>query len=219
MLIKNIDTVFKLLKKESKKWKNPFVTELQGFERNPFNTLISCILSLRTKDDVTANASKRILSIVKKPETMLRLPLKKIEQLIYPVGFYRTKAKRLKEICKVLVEKYNSRVPAKFDELVRLNGIGPKTASIVIVYGHKKPEFIPVDVHVHVISNRLGWVRTKTPEKTMEELMKVIPKKYWYDLNDLFVQFGQNICITVSPLCSRCPVMVFCPQIGVDRSR
>lgn len=218
-MIKNIDLILKLLKKESKKWKNPFVTELENFERNPFNTLFSCILSLRTKDNVTAKASKRLLSKVKKPEDMLKLSTKKIEKLIYPVGFYKTKAKRIKEISKVLIKKYNSKVPSDFDELMKLKGVGKKTAAIVVVYGHKNPQFIPVDIHVHVIANRLGWVKTKTPENTMDELMKVVPKRYWYDLNDLFVQFGQNICITVSPWCSRCIIKKFCPKIRVTRSR
>jgi endonuclease-3 len=219
MLIKNIDKIIKLIKKESKKWKNPFVSELPNLPREPFNTLVSCILSLRTKDEVTAKASKRLFSLALTAEKMVKLPTKKIEKAIYPVGFYKIKAKRIKEICKVLIEKYKRKVPDDFDELLKLKGVGVKTAGIVMVYGHKKPIRIPADIHVHVIANRLGWVKTKAPEKTEEELMKKVPKKYWYDLNDLFVQFGQNICITISPWCSRCPIEKLCPKIGITRSR
>lgn len=218
-MIKNIDTLFRLLKKESKKWKRPFVSEWAEVVRSPYTTLISCILSLRTKDEVTAKASLKLLKNHNTPQKILKLSYKQIEKLIYPVGFYKTKAKRIKEISKVLIEKYNSKVPNDFDKLMKLKGVGEKTAAITMVYGHKNPEFIPVDVHVHVIANRLGWVKTKTPEKTMEELMKIVPKRYWYDLNELFVQFGQNVCVTVSPKCSVCPIDKLCPKISVSRRR
>jgi endonuclease-3 len=118
-----------------------------------------------------------------------------------------------------LIREYNGKVPCNFDELMKLKGVGRKTAAITMVYGHNKPDFIPVDVHVHVIANRLGWIKTKNADKTMEELMKIVPKKYWYDLNDLFVRLGQNICTTNSPFCSRCPITIYCPKIGVVKSR
>lgn len=213
------EIIFKLLKKELKKYERPFVSEWAEVIRSPFTTLISCLISLRTKDDVTAKASLRLLKKNNTPEKLVKLSVNQIEKLIYPAGFYKTKAKRIKEICKVLIDKYHSKVPNDFDELLTLKGVGPKTASIVIVYGHKKPDFIPVDVHVHVIANRLGWIKTKTPEKSMGELMKVVPKRYWYDINELFVQFGQNICITVSPWCSRCLIKKYCKRIGIERSR
>ena len=217
--IRHIGTIVRLLKKESKKWKRPFVSAWAEIVRDPFTTLISCLLSLRTKDEVTAKASLRLLGKYSTPEKILRLSTKQIEKLIYPVGFYKTKSRRIKEISRILIKKYNSKVPDDFDELMKLKGVGEKTAAITMVYGHRKADFIPVDVHVHVIANRLGWVKTKTPEKTMEELMKIIPKKYWYDLNDLFVQFGQHVCITVSPWCSICPIKKYCPRVGMVRSR
>ena len=219
MYKKNIDKIIRILKKEMKPYKNPIVTELSTRSKDPFIVLISCILSLRTKDDVTAEASKRLFKLADTPYKMVKLNTKTISKAIYPVGFYPTKAKRIKEICKVLIEEYNGEVPTKFEKLLKLKGVGPKTASIVVVYGHGKADFIPVDVHVHVVANRLGWIKTKTAEESMPELMKIIPRKYWYDLNDLLVKFGQNICITVSPWCSKCPVEKFCPKIGVKRHR
>jgi endonuclease-3 len=139
--------------------------------------------------------------------------------LIYPVGFYKTKAKRIKDISKILLENYNGKVPNDFDELLKLKGVGRKTAAIVMVYGHKIASFIPVDVHVHVITNRLGWVKSKSPDETMDKLMTFIPKNYWADLNSLFVSFGQNICKTTSPWCSKCPIERFCPKISVYQNR
>ncbi len=219
MKIKNIDKIIKLLKKESKNWEYPFVSGWQRVVRSPFTTLISCILSLRTKDEVTAKASIKLLKKHNTPEKILKLSNKQIEKLIYPVGFYPTKAKRIKEICRVLIEKYNSKVPDNFDELIKLKGVGPKTASITVVYGFNKPHHIAVDSHVFQVTNRLGWVKTKTPEKTQPELEQIIPKKYWYDFNELFVQFGQNVCVPVSPWCSKCPINRYCPKVGVNRSR
>src|SRR3989338_1472143 len=158
---KRFEQVFSRLKLESKRWKSPFVTMTGGITHTPFTTLVSCLLSLRTKDDVTAKASLRLLKKHNTPEKIIRLSNKEIEKLIFPVGFYRTKAKRIKEISKVLIDKYDSKVPDEFDELIKFKGVGPKTASIVMVYGHNKAEFIPVDVHVHVIANRLGWIKSK----------------------------------------------------------
>ncbi len=217
--IRNIGKIIKILKKESKNWKYPFVSEWSRVVKDPFTTLISCLLSLRTKDETTAKASVRLLKKYNTPQKILKLGNKQIEKLIYPVGFYKTKAKRIREICKVLIEKYNGKVPDTFEELIKLKGVGPKTASITVVYGFNKNHHIPVDVHVHVIANRLGWIKTKTPEKSQIELEKIIPKKYWYGINELFVQFGQNICITISPWCSRCPIEKFCPRVGVKKSR
>jgi len=216
--LKNIEKIIKILKKETKKYKNPVVTEV-SYDNNPYKVLISCLLSLRTKDEVTAKATNRLFKEIKTPKDVLNLSRKQIENLIYPVGFYRTKAKRIKEISKTLIEKYKSKVPSDIDELLKFKGVGRKTASIVMVYGFKKIDYIPVDIHVHVISNRLGWVKTKTPEQTMDKLMKIMPKKYWFDLNNLLVIHGQNICLTISPFCSKCPVNKYCPRIGIKRSR
>lgn len=219
LMVKDVAKVIGILKKESKKFKKPFVSDWAEIVKSPYTTLISCLLSLRTKDDVTAKASLRLLKGNRTPEKVLKLSVKKIEKLIYPVGFYRTKARRIKEISKVLIDKYKSKVPKDFDELMKLKGVGKKTAAITMVYGHQKADFIPVDVHVHVIANRLNWVKTKTPDETMDDLMKVVPKRYWYDLNDLFVQFGQNVCVTISPKCSICPINELCPKVNVTNRR
>ncbi|HLC73071.1 MAG TPA: endonuclease III [Candidatus Nanoarchaeia archaeon] len=216
--MQNIDTIIKILKANHKTFKKPIVTEISE-ERNPFKVLISCLLSLRTRDEVTEKASLRLFNIADKPEELLKLSNKKIESLIYPVSFYKVKTKRIKEICNVLINKYNSKVPNTLEELLKLKGVGRKTAAITLVYGFGIDNYIPVDVHVHVMANRLGWVKTKNADETMDALMKVIHKKYWYDLNDLLVAYGQNICLTRSPICSKCKIAKFCPRIGVTQSR
>jgi len=215
----HIDKIMNALKQNSQLFKRPIVSEIAEIRKDAYMVLISCILSLRTKDDVTDNAAIKLFKLAKTPKQMLKLTETQISKVIYPVGFYKTKAKRIKELSKVLVEKYNSKVPDDFHELMKLKGVGKKTAAITMVYGHMKADFIPVDIHVHVIANRLGWVKTKSPEKTMDKLMEIVPKKYWYDLNDLFVQFGQNICLTISPFCSKCVIRKYCPRIDVKRSR
>ena len=215
----NINIVLKLIKKECRKYNNPIVTEISDLTKNPFKVLISCILSLRTKDAVTAKASKRLFEIADTPEKILKLRTKEIEKLIYPVGFYKTKAKNLKSICRDLKEKYNGNVPNSEEELLKLKVVGRKTMGITMCYGFNKCSHIPVDSHVHQVTNRLNWVKTKMPEQTEKELYKIIPKKHWRNFNDLFVKFGQNICVPVSPFCSRCPLNKYCQKIGVKRSR
>ncbi len=199
-------------------WKKPVVTEMAQRRRDPFRVLISCILSLRTKDEVTKEASKRLFEAASTPEEMLKLSEEEIAKLIYPVGFYNTKAKNIKEICRTLVEKYNGRVPDTMDELLKLKGVGRKTANLVLVEGYDKPG-ICVDTHVHRICNRLGWVQTKTPEETERELRRILPRKYWKEINRWFVAFGKTICRPISPLCSKCPVEELCPKIGVEKHR
>jgi len=217
--MKDIGKIITLLKKESKNWKRPFLSAWAEINRNPFTTLISCILSLRTKDAVTANASLRLLKKYNTPEKILRLSENQIEKLIYPAGFYKTKARRIREICRVLIKEYSGKVPKNFDELMKLKGVGRKTANIVMVYGFKQPEYLPIDTHCNRIPNRLGWIKTKTPEETENALSNILPKKYWYDFNDLFVQFGQNLCLPVSPFCSKCPIRKYCRRVGVKVSR
>jgi len=216
-----IGKIINLIKKEcnNKNFQIPIVTEVSDLHNDPFKVLISCVLSLRTKDAVTAKASNNLFKVANTPEKILKLEVKEIEKLIYPVGFYKTKAKNLKEICKVLIEKHNSKVPDSEEELLKLKGVGRKTMGIVMCYGFHKNSHIPVDSHVHEVANRLGWVKTKTPEQTEQELMKIIPKKYWHDLNDLFVKYGQNICVPVSPYCSKCVVNKYCNKIGIKYSR
>lgn len=219
--IKHLDEIFKLLKKELEKYTMPVVShpDWDDIVNTPFTTLISCLLSLRTKDDVTAKASYRLFKKYNTPKQFITVSEDEIQSLIYPVGFYKTKAKRIKDISKTLLEKYNGEVPNDFNELLKLKGVGRKTANIVMVYGHKKKGFLPIDTHCHKIPNRLGWVKTKTPEQTEHELKKVLPKKYWDDFNHLFVKFGQTICVPISPFCSKCPIEKYCKKILVLKSR
>lgn len=218
--IEHVDELFKLLKKGLRKFETPVINRAKrDIDDTPFNTLISCVLSLRTKDNVTEQASLRLLKKYNTPEKILTLSEKRISELIYPVGFYKTKAKRLKEISKTLIDDYSSKVPEDFDELLKLKGVGRKTANIVMVYGHKKTGYLPIDTHCHKIPNRLGWIKTKTPEETEVALRKILPEKYWDDFNDLFVTFGQNICVPISPFCSTCPIEKYCKKINVKSSR
>ena len=219
--IKHVDEIFRLLKTELEQYSHPVVSRAKWNKiiKSPFTTLISCVLSLRTKDEVTEQASIRLLKEYNTPEKLVRLPEKQIQSLIYPVGFYKTKAKRIKEISEALIERYNGSVPDDFDELLKLRGVGRKTANIVMVYGHKKKGYLPIDTHCHRIPNRLGWINTKTPEQTEKELKKILPEKYWNDFNHLFVTFGQTICVPVAPFCSRCPIQHYCKQVFVMKSR
>jgi len=219
--IKNLKEIFSILKEELEKYNRPVVSH-PGWDdivETPFTTLISCLLSLRTKDEVTAQASYRLLKKYNTPKQFKKVSEKEIQSLIYPVGFYKTKAKRIKDISKILLEKYNGKVPNDFDELLKLKGVGRKTANIVMVYGHKKQNYLPIDIHCHRIPNRLGWINTKTPKQTEEELKKILPKKYWSDFNHLFVKFGQTICVPVSPFCSKCPINKYCKQVSVIKNR
>ena len=215
---KTIEKVLKIMEERYKEFNDPIVTEIAERTRDPFRILISTILSLRTKDEVTAEASKRLFRVADTPERILNLKTNRIERLIYPVGFYKTKAKWLKQVCRILVEEYNGRVPDTIDELLRLPGVGRKTANLVITLGYGKPG-ICVDTHVHRISNRLGYVDTKTPEQTEMELRKKLPPRWWIKYNDLLVTWGQNICTPISPRCSICPLAKYCEKKGVKKSR
>ncbi len=211
--------VLDILEKEFPKWNAPVVSLMAKREhRTPFQILISTIISLRTKDEVTAEASERLFKLADNPYDMLKLSEEEIAKAIYPAGFYRNKAKTIKKISRILVEKYTDQVPDSLEELLKLPGVGRKTANLVLALSFNKPA-ICVDVHVHRITNRLGFVKTKTPEETEQELMKKVPKKYWNKINDLLVAFGQTICKPVSPFCSKCPVSQYCEKVGVDRHR
>jgi endonuclease-3 len=194
------------------------VTAVAEKSRDPFRVLISCLISLRTKDEVTGAASRRLFAKADTPAKMLRLRERDIAKLIFPAGFYRTKAQRIREISQTLVNRYKGRVPDTLEGLLQLNGVGRKTANLVLTVAYGKPG-ICVDTHVHRLSNRLGWVKTKTPEQTELALRKILPKRYWIPLNDWLVTFGQNICQPVSPWCSKCPLQKDCPQIGVRYRR
>jgi len=216
-VIDTVQRIIETLKIEKKKFKKTAISEIHK-TKDPFRVLISCLLSLRTKDEVTLKASERLFSVAKTPQEFLNLSTKKIEELIYPVGFYRVKAKRIKEISKIIIERYGGKVPDNLEELLTLPGVGRKTANIVITQGFNKYG-IAVDTHVHRVSNRLGLVKTKTPEETEVKLREIIPKKYWIELNDLFVSFGQNICTPISPRCSICPISKYCDKVGVKTHR
>ena len=212
-----IDDIVTILKRENKKYIVPIVT-IVSMTKSPFMVLISCLLSLRTKDKVTAEASNRLFKLADNPQKMLGLSIKNIEKAIYPVGFYKTKAKRIKEICRVLLDDYEGVVPNEIDELLKLNGVGRKTANLTVTLGYGKLG-ICVDTHVHRISNRLGLVKTKTPEQTEFALRKKLPQKHWLFYNDLLVTYGQNLCVPISPWCSKCKIFKYCKRVGVKKSR
>ncbi len=185
---------------------------------DPFRVLIACILSLRTQDTTTGPAAQRLFALADTPKDLLTLSPRTIERAIYPVGFYRTKARVVLGIARDLLEHFAGRVPDDIDALLTLNGVGRKTANLVVTMGYNKPG-ICVDTHVHRISNRLGYVRTRSPEETEMALRAKLPRRFWIDYNDLLVGFGQNVCTPISPHCSRCPVRALCRRVGVTSSR
>jgi endonuclease-3 len=196
----------------------PVVTLIAQRGASPFEILVSTLLSLRTKDEVTTGATARLLEKARTPEQLLALSEKEIQRLIYPVGFYLTKAKRLKDIGRLLMAQFGGNVPNNMEDLLSLPGVGRKTANLVLIEGFGQ-DAICVDTHVHRISNRIGLVDTNTPDQTEMALRRSLPLKYWKKYNYLLVCFGQTICLPVSPWCSRCPVSVRCPQKGITRSR
>lgn len=213
---KFVDTI-RLIARQVADFKEPIVTAVSR-KNDPFQVLISCILSLRTKDAVTAEASRRLFAQAHTPEVMRKLTRARLQRLIYPVGFYRTKAKVILGLSKRLISEFKGRVPCNREELLSFKGVGRKTANLVLGLGCGIPA-ICVDTHVHQISNRLGWVRTKGPYETEEALERLIPRTRWIELNNIMVTFGQNICVPVSPFCSRCAVRKMCRRVGVTRWR
>ena len=197
---------------------DPSVTLVGKKWKSPFLVLISCLLSLRTKDETTLPASERLFRLASTPERMVKLSVAKIEKAIYPVGFYKTKARRIKGIAEDIISRFDGRVPDTMGELLSFNGVGRKTANLVLVEGFGKYG-VCVDTHVHRISNRLGYVRTRTPEETEQALRAKLPKKYWKEYNALLVVWGQNVCRPVSPKCSECPVRKICQRVGVGIHR
>lgn len=196
----------------------PALTRMASKRRDPFLVLIECLLSLRTKDEVTDQAMARLLKRAKHPEEIAALPAAELEKIIYPVGFYRNKARILKDVSRTILENYKGQVPDTIDELLKLKGVGRKTANIVVTEGFRRPG-IAVDTHVHRISNRLGAVSTKSPNETEEVLRKILPLKYWITYNALLVTHGRRTCTPISPFCNRCPVYQYCRRIGVVKSR
>jgi endonuclease III len=219
MQAKDMHAVIRTVKREVARWPEPVVGVVaRRSGRDPFLVLISCLLSLRTKDKTTAEASARLFALASTVTTMRELSPEAIAEAIYPVGFYRTKAKQIHQICTELLEQYEGRVPSTIEELLPLPGVGRKTANLVVTVGYEKPG-ICVDIHVHRISNRWGYVNTRTPDETEQALRKKLPRGYWIVLNDLLVPYGQNLCRPVSPLCSQCNIAKYCDRVGVTHSR
>jgi len=212
---RNIDRVIRTLKPMVRRWREPVVSH---YKSDPFTTLIGCLLSLRTQDATTHRACQRLFALAKTPRAMRQLSIPTVERAIYPVGFYRTKARTLRHVCQTLLERYDGRVPDELDELLTIKGVGRKTANLVVTLAFRKPG-ICVDTHVHRISNRWGYMRTKTPGQTEMALRRILPRRHWIIFNDLLVALGQNLCHPVSPRCSQCPLRAVCGRIGVRYSR
>ena len=213
----DIHTVVDLLETAILQWKEP-VVGVVARKRDPFRVLIATILSLRTKDETTSKAAQRLFEKADSPETLGKMDTATIAGLIYPVGFYRNKAETIQIVSRDIIDRFGGAVPDDIDDLLTLKGVGRKTANLVVTLGFNKPG-ICVDIHVHRITNRWGYVKTKTPDETETALRKKLPGKYWIRINDLLVPYGQNLCRPVSPFCSRCTIAEYCRRIGVDRSR
>jgi endonuclease-3 len=218
LTVREVARALAALRSEAPNWNAPVLTLMASQDRDPFKTLIGCILSLRTKDQVTALASRRLFAIAATPHKMVRIPLTKLERTIFPVGFYRTKARVILKICADLIQKFAGAVPDRIDDLLTLKGVGRKTANLVVTEAFRKPG-ICVDTHVHRISNRWGLVKTSAADQTEMALREKLPRRYWLEYNPLLVAFGQTICNPVSPRCSQCPIESRCPRIGVEHSR
>lgn len=212
-----IDNIMKIL---SKYYNSNDKTTLNRMRKNPetFKILISCLLSLRTQDKNTEKVSKELFEVADTPKEIANLKIKKLEKLIFSSGHYKKKARTLQHVSKTLIKEFNSKVPNSKEALLSIKGIGPKTANIVLAFAFGK-NVLPIDTHCHRIPNRLGWVKTKNPEKTEKELEKILPKKYWKEFNAIFVQFGKEICQSISPFCSKCLINQYCKKIGVKKSR
>ena len=214
------DRIFALFQEALKKKKRnlPSVSLIALKMNTPYTVLISTLISLRTKDDVTLAASERLFSLADNPDKMLSLSEEEIEKAIYPAGFYKRKAQNIKEISKTLIEKYDGKVPSTQEELLALPGVGIKTANLTLNLGFNI-DAICVDCHVHQIANRIGWIDTKTPEESVDALESIMPRRFWIPLNELLVAYGQNVCLSISPLCSECPICKECPKKGLKYSR
>lgn len=214
----DIHAAIAILRETIPRYEQPLVDAMGAAGQTPFRILIATILSLRTKDTLTAVVAPRLFAVADTPQTMLELSEERIAELIYPVGFYRTKAKSIRRVCALLIERHGGAVPKTLDELLALPGVGRKTANLVLTAGYGLPG-ICVDTHVHRICNRWGYIQTKDPEATEMALRAKLPPEYWLEINKLLVALGQNICHPTSPRCSACPVAALCRRVGVTRSR
>ncbi len=217
MANKNINSIMELLGKHFNHLER---TTLNRMRKNPdaFKILISCLLSLRTQDKNTEIASRNLFQQATTPKEILKLPIKKLEKLIYSSGHYKKKSRVLKSVSKEILERFKGKVPSNKEDLLSIKGIGPKTANIVLSFAFNQC-VLPIDTHCHRIPNRLGWVKTKKPEETEKALELILPKKYWCEFNGIFVLFGKTICQPISPKCSICPTNKYCQKINVIRSR
>lgn len=217
MNLKEIKKVINILEKQFPPLGKTTLNRMR-VKPNAFQILISCLLSLRARDENTEKVSQKLFDVANTPEEISKIPIKKLEKIIFSSGHYKKKARILKHVSNELIKRFNSQVPKTREELMSIKGIGPKTSNIVLAFAYGK-SVIPVDTHVHRIPNRLGWIKTKKPEKTDKELMRILPKKYWSDFNAIFVAFGREICQPVSPKCSNCPINKYCKKVGVIKNR
>jgi endonuclease-3 len=212
----NAVPVLRLLARAARQWDEPAVEKISEDTReDPFRVLVATMLSAQTKDAVTAAASRRLFAAARGPRAMAALPTARVERLIYPVSFYRVKARHLRETCRQILARFGGRVPATMEELLTLPGVGRKTANLVLILSHASRDNICVDTHVHRLANRLGWVRTRTPTETEHALYKVVPRRWWPRVNLCLVTWGQNVCRPVYPRCGACVVSPQCPRVGV----
>ena len=218
MTVEEFTQIWPRLTKQVKSLRIPWVDQMSSDDRDPFKILISCILSLRTQDKTTEEASQRLFRLAQTPGEMSNLATDKIQKAIYPVGFYRVKAQRIRDLGREIEERYNGKVPCTIEELLRLKGVGRKTANLVVTLGYDKPG-ICVDTHVHRITNRWGLLKTKNPAQTEFALREILPVRYWKKLNGYLVAFGQAVCKPISPFCTQCKIRPFCARVGVGRSR
>jgi endonuclease-3 len=219
MGISNIQKIMNLLTRHFH-YTERTTLNLMRKKSNPdaFKILISCLLSLRTRDENTEKNSDKLFKIASTPQQIAKIPTKKLEKIIYSSGHYKKKARTLKHVSKVILKEHKGKVPNDKEELLSIKGIGPKTANIVLCFAYGEC-VLPIDTHCHRIPNRLGWVKTKTPEQTELALSKILPEKYWREFNAIFVLFGKTICTPVSPFCSKCPIEKYCPKTSVIKSR
>jgi endonuclease III len=210
----DINKIYKILEKQFNSYPTPVVDLIEAQTKDPFKILVTTMLSARTKDQTTSEVAHRLFKIVDKPEDLNNYTVEELEKMVYPVGFFRNKARYLKEFPKVLKEEFNNDVPEEIDDLIKLPGVGRKTANLVRAIAFKKPA-ICVDVHVHRISNRFGYIKTKTPFETEMILREILPKEYWININSYLVAFGQNHCTPLNPKCSTCTIYNECERVGV----
>jgi len=215
---KDIPMVLEILEKEYEKWEAPVVTLIAQHTNDPFRVLVSALISTRTRDETTAQVCKRLFERVKDPFDLIEIPTEELEKLLYPVGFYRVKAKHLRELAQDLISRFGGKVPSSREELLTLKGVGRKVANLVLADGYGQPA-ICVDTHVHRITNRWGLIKTRNPLQTEKELMKKVPRDYWRVMNRILVAFGQRICTPQNPKCETCPISNYCKKVGLPKGK